>query len=306
MSIITRKMNKLTRKCPRFLMALATVLPCSLFTLTGSTASAHPAFEHTPVESRAVQPSAVEPTNSSLSQVAQGTNVEQTLSFNNDYLDAKWVMNVENYEVSDRTIISNVGVENAVIGGVYPKSLKPRTSRVVENVVITEADSLILISVKTTTDIGNVTAEWDRYTDGPHPVPLWKSTQDDVGIVNVDPYFLTQESDSERSGEQQAFQVKVNLWFATAKTNCLLHQTHATPEIVEVHTQIHGTGRVQGFYEEDFDTLYEDAILAPGETHTPFAHYEEEENRFVYPWHQYYADTDTIWMAIEFHPLEQS
>jgi hypothetical protein len=24
--------------------------------------------------------------------------------------------------------------------------------------------------------------------------------------------------------------------------------------------------------------------------------------RYVYPWHQYYADTDCIWMAVEYHP----
>jgi hypothetical protein len=23
---------------------------------------------------------------------------------------------------------------------------------------------------------------------------------------------------------------------------------------------------------------------------------------FIYPWHQYYADTDCIWLAIEYHP----
>ncbi|HEY5704500.1 MAG TPA: hypothetical protein VIS96_02885 [Terrimicrobiaceae bacterium] len=24
---------------------------------------------------------------------------------------------------------------------------------------------------------------------------------------------------------------------------------------------------------------------------------------FVYLWHQYYADTDCIWMAVEYHPV---
>jgi hypothetical protein len=30
----------------------------------------------------------------------------------------------------------------------------------------------------------------------------------------------------------------------------------------------------------------------------------EVGSAFIYPWHQYYSDTDCIWMANEFHPLD--
>jgi len=42
--------------------------------------------------------------------------------------------------------------------------------------------------------------------------------------------------------------------------------------------------------------------LSPGVTHLPYANVDEEK-RLVYPWHQYYANDDCIWMANEFHQI---
>ena len=44
-------------------------------------------------------------------------------------------------------------------------------------------------------------------------------------------------------------------------------------------------------------------VMSPGVTHIPFAAVDEE-GAFIYPWHQYFSDTDCIWMANEFHPLD--
>ena len=92
------------------------------------------------------------------------------------------------------------------------------------------------------------------------------------------------------------------MWFSPALTNAAIHNKHAVPEFLEVHTQIYGTGRMQKFHTNDFNTLYEDVLMSPGDTHIPFASVDEE-GKFFYPWHQYYADTDCIWMANEFHPI---
>jgi len=59
---------------------------------------------------------------------------------------------------------------------------------------------------------------------------------------------------------------------------------------------------MQKFHSNNFDTLYEDIIMSPGATHIPFAGLGKD-GQFVYPWHQYYSDTDCIWMANEFHPI---
>ena len=41
--------------------------------------------------------------------------------------------------------------------------------------------------------------------------------------------------------------------------------------------------------------------MAPGFTHNPFAGVKDNGDIF-YGWHQYYSDTDCIWMAIEYRP----
>ena len=58
---------------------------------------------------------------------------------------------------------------------------------------------------------------------------------------------------------------------------------------------------MQKFRSNDFKSIYEDVLMAPGFTHNPFAGVKDNGDIF-YGWHQYYSDTDCIWMAIEYHP----
>jgi len=93
--------------------------------------------------------------------------------------------------------------------------------------------------------------------------------------------------------------IKVNLWFAPSQTNCFIHNKH---DFIEIHSQIYGHGRMQKFKAQDYAKLYEDILMSPGYT-TPLPFCRIEDNsKFVYPWHQYYADTDCVWLAIEYHP----
>ena len=55
---------------------------------------------------------------------------------------------------------------------------------------------------------------------------------------------------------------------------------------------------MQKFHSNDFKSIYEDVHMAPGFTHNPFAGVKDNG----YGWHQYYSDTDCIWMAIEYRP----
>jgi hypothetical protein len=47
--------------------------------------------------------------------------------------------------------------------------------------------------------------------------------------------------------------------------NKLLKSYHAVREFLEFHTQIYGTGRMQKFHANDFNTLYEDVLMSPGD-----------------------------------------
>lgn len=236
------------------------------------------------------------------------TQQTQAIRFCEKHLATSWVTSVEDLYVDLRTIVVNLGEERALLPAPPAKYLSPRTSTILKETRISGADSLLLIEVKDETNIGGVVLDpqWNQLgaiADYPKDVPLWKSAQYEVGTVRFDPFHVTGATVEPRSSRVRTYAVKVNLWFSPAKTNCGLHNHHTVPEMLEVHTQIYGVGRMQKFHAESFDTLYQDVVLGPGETHIPFAGVDEKGG-FVYPWHQYYADTDCIWMANEFHPID--
>jgi hypothetical protein len=234
-------------------------------------------------------------------------NAAQPIRFSEKYLTTIWLTAVNEYYVANRTIVINLGNKKARIAVLPETSLQPRTSTILNQVTIKDGDSLLLIEIVNDTNIGGIVLEsgWNQLgeiANFPKDVPLWKSPQYEVGIARFDPYFVTGLSEHVEDGQVKQYTVKVNLWFAPAKTNCAIHNSHTVPEMLEVHTQIYGIGRMQKFHANELSTLYQDVTMSPGETHIPFASVGEGGG-FVYPWHQYYADTDCIWVANEFHPI---
>lgn len=242
-------------------------------------------------------------------------NAIKALSFSGKHIVAKFIENVENYFVSGYTIVINVGTKDAMVGNEPRKPIPPLNSTILKDTIINSGDSLILLHVSDTRNIGNIIFEkgWKRYADTivetspnlnessnsfPLNTPLWISSQDDLCEIKFDPYkLLGQQNTTENTTK---FLVKANLWFAPSKTDCFIHNQH---DFIEVHTQILGDGRMQKFKEQKHSTLYEDILMKSGYT-TPIPFCDITENgNFIYPWHQYYADNDCIWLAIEYHPL---
>ncbi len=137
--------------------------------------------------------------------------------------------------------------------------------------------------------------KWEKFDD----ISLWKSSQPEITQIKIDPFYLLGQSKTPKTCKN--FLIKVNLWYAPEKTNCGIHNEH---NFIEIHTQIYGTGRMQKFRENNPDTIYEDIVMNVGTSHFPFCAIDENLN-FVYPWHQYYAETDCIWMAIEYHHVNK-
>lgn len=246
------------------------------------------------------------------------TNTVKKLNFSGFHIEAIAVDNVQGYSIGKNpTIVINPQMEDAHIGELLQKNvIPPFSSTTLKNTTIAEAKSLILLEIKDTTNLGNIIFEdgWNLLGDiiGEQPrevtdekpfpknTPLWISPQDDIGIVEVDPYWMTRQTT--KGNRNETFLVKVNLWFAPAKTNCAIHNKH---DFIEIHTQVVGIGRMQKFKQQTYDSLYEDLIMAPGyTTYVPFCEVEGP-GKYVYPWHQYYSDNDCIWMAIEYHPVKQ-
>jgi hypothetical protein len=224
------------------------------------------------------------------------------LSFSNQYLDARWITDADRLEVDARTIVVNISTRPIVYSaGGTDGFLLPFKSTILQRAVLRSVESAILIKQMRTTNIGgSILGEGWRHLHDLDPsfsrsTPLWLSSQDDVGHVDLDPRVMVNQADA--PGTARPFDIKVNLWFSPAETDCVIHTGH---KFLEVHTQVYGTGHMQKFVDDDQSTLYEDVYMTPGLTHQPFP-IVGDAGEFEYPWHRYYSDTDCIWMAIELH-----
>ncbi len=81
-----------------------------------------------------------------------------------------------------------------------------------------------------------------------------------------------------------------NCWYLPGHTASSIHQEHP---FTEVHTQVYGLGIMNKYKENDKDSLYQKMYMPIGFTHDYFY---DKDNK--YPWHQYEAVSESIWLAI--------
>ena len=230
-------------------------------------------------------------------------NRVSALNFSGPLVDAAFVQNVRDYRIEGRAIVVNPGLSATAMGRSPRRWIPPLSSTILRDTQIERARSLIVLRASEGGEIGAIIAQpgWkplgELLGDGSFPAdtPLWKSPQDEVGSVVFAPNVVLRQAEV---GPERLFRIKVNLWFAPAGTDCLIHNLH---DFMEVHTQVSGRGRMQKFVEQDYRTLYEDLLMSPGyTTPEPFCT-ARSDGSFAYPWHQYHADTDCVWLAIEYH-----
>ena len=226
------------------------------------------------------------------------------IDFSGAFITAYAVHNVDNYPIVNRTVVVNPTMEPVMVAVDPKKCIPPKSSIILENVSIVQAEMLILLEVTERRNLGNIIFEqdWHLLEEISPKIQLWKSPQDAIGRLSFDPRCCTEETAIEEGKEE--YTVKVNLWFSSEKTDCLIHDHH---DFIEIHTQIVGLGHMQKFKQKDCSSLYLDELMAEGYT-TPVPYCtcnSKDTSQFEYPWHQYYAETDCIWMAIEYHPLKK-
>ncbi|MBN2241035.1 MAG: hypothetical protein JW712_14795 [Dehalococcoidales bacterium] len=203
-------------------------------------------------------------------------NAQKILNFSEKFLKVIYNSDVKNLYINQKTIVLNAGDTEITI---EDKPLYPWNSSIFSSVIIPVAPKIICITLDSEFFSDNIypnarliTQSWSQIDDSTShekTVELWRSKKDKIGNIEL------------------------NLWYARAGTDCGIHNVH---DFREIHTQVFGIGRMQKFHDNKFDSLYQDVYMSPGYTHSPF--FDEEGN---YPWHQYLADTDCIWLAIEFH-----
>lgn len=225
----------------------------------------------------------------------------QVLSFSDDAIEARVGEGLRDVTVDDGIVV-NLSPEPLITGGDVPGIVPPWKSTCLRGGVIRQAGRAAVLRIRKATNLGSVTFRgWDwlgnRVRSFPRDTPLYISSQDTIGQVRLDPQVFTNEKGE--GTKEQDFELKLNLWWAPGHTDCFIHNEHP---FLEVHTQIHGAGRMQKFREPAEETLYEDVLMPVGSTHDPFCRVARKDD-WEYPWHRYYSDTDSIWMAIELHPL---
>jgi hypothetical protein len=242
-------------------------------------------------------------------------NDVKELNFAGPHIGARFVQNPRDFYVGPRTVVVNPCRSDAVVGVARTNVIPAFSSVILKDVMIGRADAVVLLELQDLSNLGSIVFEpsWSLYSalipaatarpgaTGPLPfpknTPLWRSPQDDIGTMVFDPGTLPGQLNRHIGNVQ--FLVKVNFWFAPAGTDCFIHNRH---DFIEIHSQITGFGRMQKFNAQDHAALYHDEMMSPGYTTVaPFCDVQGPST-FVYPWHQYYADTDCIWMAVEYHP----
>lgn len=236
-----------------------------------------------------------------------GANITRRLSCSNDFVTAWTISQARDYAIDHRAIVINPSARMAWVDAPVPGPLPPRASTILDHVAVS-GDLLIVIEIHGDRDVvGRRVRElgWLDYfapegrggEAGDWP-QLFRSAQDRVGQVSLD--LATLLSQPELANEPVTADVRVNLWYSPAGTDCGIHNQH---DFIEVHTQVAGEGRMQKFRAARPVTLYEDQLMRPGTTNpTPFCR-RSADGSLIYPWHQYHADTDCLWLAIEYHLL---
>jgi hypothetical protein len=229
-------------------------------------------------------------------------NQRRPLSFSNDWVESVLVSAVRDMPVEDAIVVNlSTGALRYRVGENHGVVL-PWKSTILRHCTIESGETAALIHVRERSNLGGVALGWEWYghrnPQFPRGTPLYISSQDDIGEVQLDPLAAFTHETSVPASPRR-YRLKLNLWFTPEETDCGIHTGH---KFLEVHTQVLGTGHMQKFRENKANTLYEDVLMPPGFTHDPFFTVGGDRS-FSYPWHRYYADTDCIWMAVELHPL---
>lgn len=203
--------------------------------------------------------------------------MRKLLNFSNDFFKAEYIENIGHLAIKNYGILINLDklpllVDKAGSVGYYKSYLLKNWE------IDTRIKKAILVSFKYDPAKMNdelnqfCTKNWDnnkkRYPDDP--------SQWNFKIL--------------RSPIEKIKNLEFNCWYLPKDTASGIHIEHPFKEI---HTQLYGLGIMNKFKEQDYDTLYQRMYMPPGFTHDFFF-----DKNIKYPWHQYEAITDSIWMAV--------
>lgn len=226
-------------------------------------------------------------------------NHTRPLAFDGTFVKAHMVYDAHDYRTTG--VVTNLSANPMYIAGDPIGVIPPWRSTVLRDSVIISAERASIVHVPDDINLGGIALDgWEwlgkSMPEFPRRTPLYISTKDIVGEVQFNPWTFS--NNPEPKDEVQNFDIQLNLWWAPARTDAVIHNTHS---FIELHTQIFGHGRIQLFKDQAGTQMYREISASPGDTHDPIL-WVKDKKTFVYPWHRGWTDTDAVWMAIEFHP----
>lgn len=230
------------------------------------------------------------------------TGQQRLLTMSTDVVQAYMLDDVHEYVVEDG-IVLNLDSDPITIGAPgAPSYLLPWKSSHFVNSTIKVAKRVVVFRVQTGADLSSLgKGVWDWFgthlSSFPASTRLYISPVDRVGETELCLSSFTGMPYGELG--KRHFEIRLNLWYAPAGTDCGIHNEH---RFLEIHTQLKGTGRVEKFSTREESTKFEEMLMPPGFTHQFSGELDGHGNPH-YCWHRYIAETDCIWLAIEFHPM---
>jgi hypothetical protein len=229
-------------------------------------------------------------------------NDRRSLSFSNQWIESTLVRTVQDFPVEDDVVVNLSTAPLYYSAEGTRGTISPWKSTILRHCTLEKGEMAALLHVRKRLNLGAVALDWEWYGRSnpgfPRDVPLYISSQDDIGDVQFDP-LASFGGQFPSASSVRRYRLKLNLWYTPEETDCGIHTGH---KFLEVHTQVSGTGHMQKFRQNSADTIFEDVFMPPGFTHDPFFSLKSDRT-FTYPWHRYYADSDCIWMAVELHPV---
>jgi hypothetical protein len=229
------------------------------------------------------------------------SNDVRPLSFSNPWIRCTLIEPVENAVIEDAVVVNLSTTPASYQAGGFLSAIAPFQSKQLKRCIVPAAERIAVFDLQESENLGGLALAWkwfgSVYTSFNPEAPLYISPLEDVADVHFNPRDLFMFDGAEDCVAQR-FRLKLNLWYAPAQTDCSIHCEHC---FLEVHTQIFGLGRMQKFLTADAESIFEDLIVPRGVTHEPFFQFTPDSG-FKYPMHRYFAETECVWMAIEFHP----
>ncbi|RZU53782.1 hypothetical protein EV385_5716 [Krasilnikovia cinnamomea] len=226
------------------------------------------------------------------------------LPFSGRHVEARVVTDVRDFPLTGRVIVVNLDTTPAYLARLPRTPIPAFSSTIAVDSTLAQAKAVVLLQVLDEQPVSGITDEpgWQHFTDiagpdaFPRTTPLYRSARAEVGTVRFDPHAAL--GATHPGSRPRDFTVRLMLWYCPPDTACGIHNRH---DFIETHAQVVGHGRMQKFADQEPASLYEDVLMSPGyATPVPFCGIGPDTT-FTYPWHQYKADTDCVWLAVEYH-----